>query len=117
MKNQTIADRIREIMVDNGWTQKDLAENLGISQPAVSLYLQGRKPPVDIMFELAKLAHTTVDWLLTGENKTDSELVVKEKSSSYGNKYVLLKLWQQIPHSIQRDILVLLRHIVEQQKH
>jgi transcriptional regulator with XRE-family HTH domain len=90
-----------------------LAENLGISQPAVSLYLRGRVPPADILFHMAQLGNTTVEWLLTGIKSKEKTNVVKEKKSNYGNKYLLLKLWEQIPQNLQRDILSLLRHLLE----
>lgn len=115
MEKQTVADRIISIMRHVQFTQKELAEYLGISQPAVSFYLQGRKPPADIIFQISRLGNTTVEWLLTGEESTPSGSFVREPQPIYGNKHALLKLWDQIPRKIQRDVLILLRHIVENQ--
>jgi transcriptional regulator with XRE-family HTH domain len=113
MANINLAERIRFIMKQNNFTQKNFAENLGISQPAVSLYLRGRIPPADILFHIAQLGNTSVEWLLTGIRSNETTNIVKEKKSYYGNKYLLLKLWEQMPQNLQYDILSLLRHLLE----
>ncbi len=115
MKQNALADRIRWIMRQRGFTQKDLADYLSISQPAVSLYLQGRMPPADILLQIAKLGETTVEWLLTGTDTKETHGSVREEIPLYGNQYLLLKLWKQIPENVQRDILQLLHHLVENQ--
>ncbi len=89
-----------------------MADTLGISQPAISLYLKGRVPPADVLFRIASLGETTVEWLLSGDEKK-SEQLVREKTALYGNQHLLLKLWEKLPASVQRDMLMLMRHIVE----
>ena len=113
MNELTIADRIRNIMKRRRLTQRELAETVGISQPAISLYLQGRMPPADVLFRIAQLGGNSMEWLLTGASPENIMQTVKEGSPVYGNRYLLLKLWDQLPQIIQRDILTLLRHIVE----
>jgi transcriptional regulator with XRE-family HTH domain len=112
MESKELPGRIRTIMQQKKLTQKDLADTLGISQPAISLYLKGRVPPADVLFRIASLGETSVEWLLHGDEKK-SEQVVREKTALYGNQHLLLKLWEKLPDSVQRDLLMLMRHIVE----
>jgi len=111
MENYQPAKRIREIMRRKNMTQEQLSTLLGISQPAVSLYLQGRMPPADVLYQIAQLDNTTVEWLLTGQEK--DKPVVREKSAPYGEQHPLLKMWDRLPPSIQKDLLNLIRHLLE----
>ncbi len=117
MKNKEIAFRISQVMKQAGFTQKSLADYLGISQPAVSQYLRGRIPPADVLYQLAQLGNTTMEWILTGKKGDLSPSGrVAEKKVEYGSQTVLLKLWNQLPANLQRDFLTLLRHLIEQFK-
>jgi len=111
MESNQPARRIREIMRKKNMTQQQLSTLLGISQPAVSLYLQGRMPPADVLYQIAQLDNTSVEWLLTGQKR--ETLQVKEKTVFYGDQYVLLKLWDRLPSPIQKDLLNLIRHLLE----
>jgi transcriptional regulator with XRE-family HTH domain len=112
MESKDLPQRIRILMKQKNLTQKDLADLLGISQPAISLYLKGRLPPADVLFRIADIGETTVDWLLSGDVQK-SEYTVREKTSLYGNQQLLLNLWDKLPATIQKDVLTLIRHLVE----
>ncbi len=111
MNDVSTAQRIRKIMKQKELTQKDLSEILGISQPAISLYLQGRMPPADILYQIAQLGGTSVEWILTGIESEQG--IVKESEPVYGNQHLLLRLWKQIPTKLQRDFLTLLKSFIE----
>lgn len=109
-----VGRRIQQLMKRVGITQKGLADYLNISQPAISLYLQGRIPPADVLLRIARLANTTVEWILTGEEDHPREmLAVKENQVPYGKESVLLELWSQLPQSARSDFLNLLKRFVE----
>lgn len=112
-KGRQISQRIRAIMQKQGLTQNDLSRLLGISQPAVSLYLKGRMPPADVLVRIAQLGNTTVEQLLTGKEAPAESRRLREKAPLYGNRQHLLNLWDQLPSPVQRDVLALLRHLVE----
>jgi len=60
--------RFEAIVKDLGYSQKELADRLGITQQSVSLYIQGKRP-ISKLLALA-LAHTdnvNPEWLLDGE--------------------------------------------------
>ena len=114
INKKEIARRIQQIMDDTGITQQELADLMGISQPAVSLYLKGRMPPPAVLLQIARLGETTVEWMLTGEKGNEgNSSSVREKRPVYGNQIPLLILWKQLPENIQRDLLTLMRHMVE----
>ena len=112
MKEKSVSDRIREVMKQLNMTQNDLAESLGISQPAVSLYLQGRIPPADILYKIAQIGYTSIEWMLTGQD-IQKGYSVQEKKPLYGNQQTLLSLWKELPTNIQKDILTLIKHLTE----
>lgn len=59
--------RLREIMKSRGTTQVELAAAVGVTQAAVSKWLNGAIPKGDQLLALARSFGVTMDWLLTGE--------------------------------------------------
>jgi transcriptional regulator with XRE-family HTH domain len=107
-----LSQRIRQVMNEMKLSQKQLSDILGISQPAISLYLKGRMPPADVLYRIARLAHTSVEWLFSGTGGS-LPTAVHEKSALYGREVILLELWSKLSPPLQNDILNLLRHIGE----
>ena len=57
--------RIRELREDHDLTQRQLAEMLHMPQPQYFRYEQGyRDIPTDILIALAKMYHTSTDYIL-----------------------------------------------------
>jgi transcriptional regulator with XRE-family HTH domain len=109
--------RIKEIMKRVGITQKGLADYLSISQPAVSLYLQGRIPPADVLLKIAELGGTTVEWILSGTPGQSMEtLKVEEQKAIYGSELLLLELWKKLPENVRQTVLKLLQHFANNPK-
>lgn len=62
-------ENIRSLRVDNGYTQKQIGEYLGISQNTYSQYEVGvLNYPVDVLIKLADLYNVSVDYLLGRTN-------------------------------------------------
>ena len=58
-------ENIRNLRLDKGYTQKQIAEMLGISQNTYSQYEIGvLNYPVDVIIKLADFYGTTTDYLL-----------------------------------------------------
>ena len=54
-----------------GMTQKQLADLLNVSYQAVSRWEQGISlPSIDIMYDIAQVLESTVDFLLNGDRKS-----------------------------------------------
>lgn len=62
-------ERIRNLRVDSGLTQKEVAEYVNVKQNTYSQYEIGTlNYPVDVLIKLSKYYNTSVDYLL---NLTD----------------------------------------------
>ena len=62
-------ENIRSLRIDNGYTQKQIAAYLGISQNTDSQYEIGvLNYPVDVLIKLAELYGVSVDYLLGRTN-------------------------------------------------
>ncbi len=58
-------ENIRSLRIDNGYTQKQIGEYLGISQNTYSQYEIGvLNYPVDVLIKLADFYNVSVDFLL-----------------------------------------------------
>ena len=63
-------ENIRKLRLDNGYTQKQIAEMLGVSQNTYSQYEIGvLNYPVDVVIKLADFYGTTTDYLLGRTDK------------------------------------------------
>lgn len=114
IERNKVGPRIQEIMRRVGITQKGLADYLNVSQPAISLYLQGRVPPADVLLKIARLGDTTVEWILTGQaDLTKKVFKVEEQEITYGSEFMLHELWSQLPDDVKQSFLTLLRHFIE----
>ena len=57
--------RIRDLREDKDWTQKQIAQMLGMSQTGYSKYETGENDiPTQILIKLAEIHNTSVDYLL-----------------------------------------------------
>ena len=57
--------RIRDLREDSDLTQQDIADFLHVKQNTYSQYETGRHQiPIDILIQLARYYHTSVDYLL-----------------------------------------------------
>jgi transcriptional regulator with XRE-family HTH domain len=63
------AQRIKELRKDNGYTQAQLAEKVGCSQPMIALWEKGEcEPTASAIVKLSDALNCTTDFLL---GKTD----------------------------------------------
>ncbi len=77
---QKVGERIAALRRKENMTQADLADRLGISYQAVSSWERGATmPDIGKLVELARILHTTVDALLSGEQPQEAANETKEK--------------------------------------
>jgi len=81
METKAITRRIEQIQKKAGLNQADLAAHLGVTQPAIHHYLQGRIPPAEVLLRLARLQETTIEWILTGYEPAPD--LIREPGSVY----------------------------------
>ena len=92
-------------MFELGINQNQLAKMLNITQPAVSKYLKGRVPPPFILLHLAEISGKSIEWILTGNVKSNGQLsMVSEKSGQYLAEKTLEEKIKLLPSEIQKNI-------------
>lgn len=67
-EQQKISTRIKRIRKEAGLRQWELARVLGTTQSAIHKYEHGVTPEPRRLLKLAKIGHTTVEWILTGRH-------------------------------------------------
>lgn len=66
---KALGKRISEMLQEQGIQQKELAERIGITETAMSRYINGtREPKPDVIANMATALHTTSDYLLGIKN-------------------------------------------------
>lgn len=68
-------DRLKELRLQNGMTQKDLADRIGITKSVVSFYeLRERTPSPEVLVKLATIFHVSSDYLLGIERRKSIDI-------------------------------------------
>lgn len=63
-----IKERLKRLRKENGVSQKEVADYIGVSVSAYSNYEQGiREPSLDVLLKLSNFFDTTCDYLLGKE--------------------------------------------------
>ena len=91
----TLSEKLQNLRRAAGLSQEALAEQLGVTRQAVSKWETGEgKPDIDNLLPLAKLLHTTVDYLLDDSaeepNAQEPQPQTPPQSQSVGQE-----LWEQ----------------------
>jgi transcriptional regulator with XRE-family HTH domain len=107
-----VAGRVQRIMRMLNLTQRQLAEQLGVTQPAVSKYLQGRIPPAEIVLQLAQLAGVDMEWILTGEEHKAAGRVAESRANYHLAGSISEQLYR-LPPDIRQDLERLLDSMVK----
>lgn len=64
----TIGERIQALMKESNYTQRELANMVGVTESAMSRYLNGdRVPKSNIVANIATALNTTSDYIISGK--------------------------------------------------
>jgi transcriptional regulator with XRE-family HTH domain len=107
----TIGQRIEAIRREQGLTQAEFARALGISQSAVSKYLNNRLPPADVLLRIARLGHTTMEWILTGEKEYLFATAVREEAAAYDADLSLARQISRLPQDARQALIILIHRL------
>ncbi len=67
--------KLKKLRLQEGYTQKQLADKLGVTKSVVSYYeLQERYPSPEVLMRLARIFHVSSDYLLGLERKETVDL-------------------------------------------
>lgn len=86
------SERLKKLRKDAGLTQVDVAEKLGISQPAYASWERGiKKPTQDNLVKIAKLFNASIDTLVSndktnGIDLSEVELLFRTTSDNMSNE-------------------------------
>ena len=60
-----LGQRLKELRLEKGWTQKEMAEKLGLNSVTYLHYEKGqREPPLSLLADMATFFEVSVDYLL-----------------------------------------------------
>ena len=66
-------ERITMLLEIEGYTQRELASMIGVTEAALSRYLRNeREPKMEIIVNIATALNTTTDYLLSGKDDAES---------------------------------------------
>ena len=66
-------ERIAMLLEIEGYTQRELASMIGVTEAALSRYLRNeREPKMEIIVNIATALNTTTDYLLSGKDDAES---------------------------------------------
>ena len=69
-----LADKIIDLRKKNGWSQEELAEQLGVSRQSVSKWESGMSvPDLNKIIAMSELFGVSTDYLLTGKAVTAAD--------------------------------------------
>ena len=69
------SERLKELRRKSNFTQVEVAEKLGISQPAYASWERGvKKPTQENLVKIAQVLDVTVDYLVGNSDSTEDEL-------------------------------------------
>lgn len=71
--NEKLGNRVTKLMKECGYTQKELAAMVGVTESAMSRYLSNeREPKMEVIANLATALNTTSDYLICGKTADGS---------------------------------------------
>ena len=70
---ERIGDRILALLKQSGYTQKELASMVGVTEAAMCRYVRNeREPKIEVVANLATALNTTSDYLINGRKEDSS---------------------------------------------
>lgn len=87
----TVNKNLKFLRVQGGYTQKQLAEKLGLKQAAVGAYEEERStPPVSCLMEISKIFSVSLDHLINSDLTHLPQKEWKSKASSRGKEVLAI---------------------------
>lgn len=96
---EKIGNRIEKLLKISGYTQKELALMVGVTEAAMSRYIRNeREPKIEVVANLATALNTTSDYLISGTSSNEDfaelyRLVARSTTNmTYEEKMKLMKV-------------------------
>ena len=83
-ENKRLAKRLRELREENEYTQKDIADKIGLTKSAYGYYERGKSvPDAQTLVQLSKIFDVTTDYLLgLSEDKKPIEDITERQKKA-----------------------------------
>ena len=100
-----ISEKIFELILRNGMTQKEFSEETGISQSTISDWKRkGTNPSADKILKICEVLKVT-PYELLGENETERNAGNPEMSSGYETEKIILEGFRNLSDRKKERIL------------
>lgn len=100
----SIGTRIKKHRLLNNWTQKELSNQLNLSDKMISFYENDERiPPADILIKLAQIFSVSTDYLL-GLTLSDDEPLNRQSDISPEENFIL-SMWRKLDADY-KDIVI-----------
>lgn len=103
---RTITNRISELLIERGYTQKQLAEKAELTESAVSHYVKGDRVPRGAnLLKIARALDTTTDDLFGEDimNNDDEVQLIKSLVARNASKMTDEEKWEVLSILTKRD--------------
>lgn len=80
-------ERLKIALKSSGYTQAKITEELNLSKNAITNYVNGRLPKVDILYNIAKTLNVSMEWLLSG---IESDFKFNDEKESFNKNFIEL---------------------------
>ena len=98
-------NRIKELRLEAGILQADLANQLKVRQNTVSTWETGRsEPDLDALRELSKIFNTSIDYIL-GNTDIKNPLTSEDMSGLTEKQIKILEMMGELPEQDQDDLI------------
>ena len=107
-------NRIKELRIEAGLTQSELAARLGLNQTAVGKYERGQlEPSIATLKALSALFECSIDYLLYNTDDFGN-ITVQGASPSFTNEEMeLVRVFRKLPADLQRRATAYMRNLGE----
>jgi len=97
-----LADRLREIMTQNGLKASEIADGAGITRPVMSRYLANRSGiSAENLIKISQHLNVSPDWLLNGSDAPESIKMSKDVSV---DKNEIITLQKKIIKDLEQKV-------------
>lgn len=99
---------------DSKWTQKYVADQIGVARVTYTAYENGTKtPPPDIILKIANLFDVTTDYLLGHETKDINDITEEEIDPELQKFMEEVKVWYKEEPETKEEKLKMMRKMFE----
>lgn len=107
MKYSKFPQILKMLREDKKITQEELANHLNVSRSTIAGYeARNKQPDYDKLAQIADYFNVTIDFLITGENPTDSKLFSSiEYLTNRQMEFKIFEIYKELSYSAKHKLL------------